>query len=74
MSHIRAEVFAGAGEERMEKVADDKFRVWVREESRNNLANRRVLELMARTCGVESGKIKIVKGHKSSRKIFEIRQ
>lgn len=72
MIHVKAEVFADAGEEKLEDLGDGKYRVWVRELPRDNMANRKVVELIAEHYKIGKGDVKIVKGHKSPKKLLEV--
>ncbi|MBI2476144.1 MAG: DUF167 domain-containing protein [Candidatus Taylorbacteria bacterium] len=70
--YIKVEVIAGAGKESIEELSPTSFFVSVREEARNNQANRRVLELIRHAFGTEGVRVKIVSGHHSPRKIISV--
>jgi len=70
--HIKVEVTAGAKKEKFESHSTGSFVVHVKEKAERNMANRRVRELLAEYLGVPVGKIRIVKGHRSSHKLFDI--
>ena len=72
MRYIHVKVTAGAGKEsfrpRLSKKTweprpEDHFEVWVKEKAENNLANTRVLELVALYFKVSKNKVRIVNGH-----------
>ncbi|MCI0619824.1 DUF167 domain-containing protein [Candidatus Wolfebacteria bacterium] len=69
---VRVKVTPGAKKELVEKVSDDMFRVAVREEAERNQANIRVQELLARQFAVSVQNVRIVAGHHSRTKRFEI--
>jgi len=69
--YIRVSVTAGAKKEFLEE-GKEKLSIFVREPADKNRANKRVLEIVAQRFKVSLGKVKIITGHKSPRKILEI--
>lgn len=72
--YIKVKVLAGARVDEFIKIKDDTFAVKVKEPAKNNLANKRVLELVASNFGVPVGHVKIVNGHHSPTKLLSIRE
>ncbi len=70
--YIKVRVEAGAKKESFEKVSEDHFEVSVKEKAERNLANGRVLLLVARHFSVLQGKVRIISGHHSPSKIFSV--
>ncbi|MFZ2303531.1 MAG: DUF167 domain-containing protein [Minisyncoccia bacterium] len=70
--YIRVRVLAGAKRESFEQLAGDSFLVSVKEPAEQNLANKRVLELVAAHFGLSSKQIRIISGHHSSGKMLSI--
>jgi uncharacterized protein YggU (UPF0235/DUF167 family) len=70
--YVKVRVTAGARREDIELVSNHHYRVSVREKPLENLANRRVTELVARQYGVAINKVRIVKGHRSPSKILAV--
>lgn len=70
--YIRVRVQPGAKKESVEHVSDTEFRVAVREKAERNLANGRVRELLARNYGLEEREVRLISGHRSPNKIFDI--
>lgn len=70
--YIRVSVSAGAKREVFKKVKDDSFLASVKEPAEQNLANRRVLELVASHFSLQPKQIRIISGHHSPSKIFSI--
>ncbi len=70
--YIKVRVRAGAKEESFDKVSTDHFKVAVREPAERNLANGRIIELVARHFKVPTGKVRIVSGHHSPSKILSV--
>lgn len=68
--HVRA--IAGAKKESVTKVSDTEFQIQVREPAERNLANRRIIELLALTLGIVPRQIRMLAGHRSSSKMFSI--
>lgn len=70
--YIKVRVSAGAKKELFAKVSDDSFLVSVKELAEQNLANRRVLGLVALHFGINPKQIRIISGHHSPGKILSI--
>jgi uncharacterized protein YggU (UPF0235/DUF167 family) len=70
--YVKARVTPGAKKERVVRIDDTHFELSVREPARQNMANNRVRELIARECGVPPGKVRLVSGHRSPAKVFDI--
>lgn len=60
---ITVRVTTAAQKESVQKIGDDRFEVSVREKPKNNLANQRIVALLAIELGVPASKIRILKGH-----------
>ena len=69
---IKASVIAGAKKEAFEKVSETHFKIAVKEPAKQNLANTRVRELIARHFALPIAKIRIVNGHHSPSKLLSI--
>lgn len=69
---VRVRVTTGAKNERMQKCADDRFEICVREKPQNNAANHRVLTLIAAHFRVASNKVHIKSGHHRPSKLLTI--
>lgn len=70
--YIRVRVAAGAKKESLEKVSEDSFLVSVKDPAEQNLANKRILELVAAHFSVNQKQIRIISGHHSSGKILSV--
>lgn len=70
--YIRVKVTPGAKKEQVVRTAPDTFEVSVKEPAKQNRANRRVQELIARECGVEPSHARLISGHRNLRKIFSV--
>lgn len=70
--YIKIRVRAGAKEELFEQISEDHFKAAVREPAERNLANRRIIELVAQHFKLQTGKVKIINGHHSPSKILSI--
>jgi len=70
--YIKVRVTAGVKEERIVQTNADHFKIFVREKAERNIANRRVLELIAVHYKIPVGKVRIVSGHHSPSKILNI--
>ncbi len=70
--YVSVRVVAEAKHEKVEELKAGRLRVWVKEPAQQNLANRRVLTIVARHFGVASKNVRLVSGHTSPAKIFSI--
>lgn len=70
--YVRVKVSPGAKKERVVRTGDTEFEIAVKEPAEQNLANRRVHELIAHELGVSVKKVRIISGHRSPRKIFSV--
>jgi len=71
--HISVRVQAQARKERVEEAGKGRLKIAVKEPAERNLANRRVYELVAAHFGIPRGKVRLVSGHTSPAKIFDIK-
>ncbi len=72
MQYIHVKVSARAGEESWKKKSEDHFEVSVREKAERNLANTRVLELVASRFKVPVNAVRIINGHHHPSKLIII--
>lgn len=72
MTRIKVKVTPAARKESLEKISDGEFRVSVKELAERNEANNRVRELLAEHFAVPLGKVRMLAGHRSRTKRFEI--
>ena len=70
--YIHAKVNTGAKKESFVEKSKDHFVVSVREPAERNLANKRIIELIAEHFNLSVGKIRIINGHHSPSKILSI--
>lgn len=70
--YITVRVRAGARREELRAESASRLLVSVKEESRENHANRRVMELVAAHFKVSLRKVRIVRGHRSPAKLLSV--
>ena len=70
--YIHVKIMAGAGKESFIKKSDDHFEISVKEKARRNMANARVLELVAEHFRVSILKVRIVNGHRHPSKLLVV--
>ncbi|MCM8792678.1 MAG: DUF167 domain-containing protein [Candidatus Omnitrophica bacterium] len=61
-----------AKQEKIEKISESQFRVWVKEPPQQGRANKKVIELVADYFNIAKSKVKIVSGISSKQKCIEI--
>lgn len=69
-NYIHIKVSAGARQESFKKIKEDHFAVSVKEKAERNLANARVLELVAEHFKIPVSKVRIVNGHRHPSKLL----
>ncbi len=70
--YIKVKVTAGARKEKLVRTSEDHFEIFVREKAERNMANARVREMIAEFFGVPNGRAKLISGHHSPGKIFNV--
>ena len=70
--HIKVRVKTGAKNESIREVSEGKFEIAVREKPEANMANERVVELVALYLKVPVKRVRIVKGHHHPSKILSV--
>ena len=70
--YVKVRVVAGSRKEKITKISATEYEMIIKEPAKNNLANRRIKELLANEKKVESGKVKLITGHHSPSKIFDV--
>jgi uncharacterized protein YggU (UPF0235/DUF167 family) len=68
---VYANVKPGAKEERIKRISENEFNIWVEERAEDNKANVRVMNILAKALGVNAKSITI-KTPKSRRKIIKV--
>lgn len=71
--YIKVRVTPAAKKESFRKKSEDHFEISVKEEAKQNMTNRRVVEVVAKELGVPKEKIRIISGHRSPSKILSVR-
>lgn len=61
-----------ARENKIEKIDEDSYKVWVKEPAEKGKSNRAIIKNLAEYFKVPSGRVRIVAGHTSRSKIVEI--
>lgn len=70
--YIKVKVTPGSKKETFEQVSDEKFEISVKEPAKMNMANRRVMELVANHFDLPKGKVRLISGHRSPNKILSV--
>lgn len=71
--YIKVKVIAGAKKENVEKVKVNEYKISVREPAERNLANSRIIFLVAKEISIPQSRIRIISGHHSPSKILSVR-
>ncbi|MCI0597659.1 DUF167 domain-containing protein [Candidatus Parcubacteria bacterium] len=72
MTYVRVDARPSAKRESIIETDAKTYTISVREPAERNLANIRVRELLAERLGVPVGKVRMISGHRSPHKIFDV--
>ncbi|MEI8174678.1 MAG: DUF167 family protein [bacterium] len=72
MRYIHVKVEAGVKKESLKQKSEDHFEISVKEKAERNMANTRVLELVALYFKIPTNKVRIVNGHHHPSKLLVI--
>ncbi len=70
--YIKVKVTPDAKKEKLTKETDTLYRIQVREPAERNLANDRAREMLAAALGLKKGQVRLVSGHRSPSKVFDV--
>jgi uncharacterized protein YggU (UPF0235/DUF167 family) len=70
--YIKVRARTGAKKEEFTAVSDDHFTVAVKEKPQQNLANRRIIALVAAHFGVSPKAVRIISGHHTPSKMLSV--
>jgi len=70
--YIKVKAFPSSKKESLIKETDDRFIIHIKEPSKRNLANKRIILLLAEYFKISKGKVRIISGHHSPSKIVSI--
>jgi len=72
--YIKVKAMPGAKKEVLEQVSDDHFNISVKEKAERNMANNRIVEMIARHFNVPVSAVRIINGHHSTSKMLSVRK
>jgi len=70
--YIKVRVYPKCKKEEFKILQENKFEIRVKEKAERNLANKRVVELVADHFEIDPKKVKIVSGHQSPSKMLSV--
>lgn len=70
--YIKVRVYPKSKKEEFVKLKENRFKIKVKEKAERNMANKKVIELLAKNFEVAESKIKIINGHHSPSKLLSI--
>jgi len=70
--YVKVRVTPKAKKETIKKVGELVYEITVKEPAERNLANRRIRELLARQYEVDAKSVRLISGHHSGSKIFDV--
>ena len=72
--YISVRVSAGQGKESVEEMKNGRLKICVKEPAKQNLANRRVTELLAAHFKLPISRVRLINGHQSPSKLFSVEE
>ena len=72
MQYIHVKVTAGAGKELFKKKNEDHFEISVKEKAQGNMANIKIVELLAEHFKISISRVRIINGHHHPSKLLII--
>lgn len=70
--YFKVKTFPGSKNVKVVKKSDDSFDIFVKEKAERGLANRAVVLTLSAYFKVPAGRVRLIRGAKSRKKIFEI--
>ena len=70
--YIKVKVFPKSKKEDIKQIGQNRFEIKVKEKAERNLANNKVLEIIAAYFKVHKKEVKIINGHHQSSKMLKI--
>ncbi|AKM84359.1 TPA: hypothetical protein DCZ46_03360 [Candidatus Campbellbacteria bacterium] len=70
--YIKVKAYPKSKREEVVQTSENRFEIKVKEKAEMNMANKKIIELVARHFGVVEGKVKIINGHQSPSKLLSI--
>jgi uncharacterized protein (TIGR00251 family) len=59
-------------EEKVKKISENVFEVWVKEPPQEGRANEAIIGVLSKYFGIPKSQVKMISGHKSRQKVFEV--
>ncbi len=70
--YIKVKAFPKSKKEEIKKISEDIYEVYIKEKAERNMANKRIVELMAVEFSVDERKVRIINGHHSPSKMLSV--
>jgi len=70
--YIKVKAFPKAKKEEIKKIAENRFEIRIKEKAERNLANQRIIKILAEYFEIEEKEVKIINGHYHSSKLIKI--
>jgi uncharacterized protein YggU (UPF0235/DUF167 family) len=70
--YVKVRVIAGSKKEEVTLEKPGYFKIFVREKAKQNLANKRIVEIVAREHHIKPSQVRIISGHHSPSKLLSV--
>ena len=71
--YIRVKAFPKSKKESLNQSSQGRFEIRIKEKAERNMANQRIIEILAEHFGVDEKDVRIVNGHHHQSKLISIR-
>ena len=71
--YVKVKVFAGARKEQVKEVGENRYEIYVKEKAERNMANTRVIEIVADLYKINKNAVEIFSGHHGPSKLLSIK-
>ena len=69
---LKVKLHPKSKKQKIEKLSDDKFEIWVKSKAEENKANYEMLELLSEFLEIEKKNLRLISGHHRPGKMIEI--
>lgn len=71
--YIKVRAFPKSKNEIVKKISEDTYEIHIKEKAERNMANKRIIEIIASELYVDEGKVRIINGHHNTSKMLSIK-
>jgi uncharacterized protein YggU (UPF0235/DUF167 family) len=69
---LKVKLHPKSKKQKIEKVSDEKFEIWVKSKAEENKANYEMLEILSEFLEIEKKKLRLISGHHHPSKMIQV--